>query len=405
MYSTNVLINKTGVDDRLLILASAARFDVCGGGPLDIRAGELPAHFIHRAALPDGGCVSLFKVLMTNACVNDCAYCVSAASRNVRRTAFKPEELARTFMELNRRRLVEGLFLSSGIAESPDCAMEGIVKTVEILRKKLGFKGYIHAKMLPGASSDRIEAVCALASRVSVNIEAPTAAHLGRLSTKKNLLDGIMAPMRQAQALQEASPRLIPAGQTTQFVVGAAGEKDADILGTAAGLYHDIGLRRIYFSAYQPIPHSRLEGVPATSPWRQHRLYQADWLLRVYGFSPTEVSLALDGQGNLSLKINPKRAIARACPWLFPVDVNRGSYEELLRVPGIGPLAAKRLVEMRRLQAVSSVEQLKKLRVRYREAMPYIWFKGMSPYEKQLSFLTDLEEKTESCCGVPAGTT
>jgi len=387
-----VLTRGTGADDKLRILAAAARFDVCGSGALETKPGDLPLHFIHRAALPDGGCTSLFKVLMTNTCVNDCVYCVSAASRNVRRSAFKPEELARTFLEFNRRHLAEGLFLSSGIAECPDCAMEGIIKTVEILRHKLGFKGYIHAKMLPGASSDRIEAVCALASRVSVNIEAPTAAHLKRLSSRKNLLDGILAPMRQAQGLQISHPQLIPAGQTTQFVVGAAGEKDSDILNTSANLYQDIGLRRIYFSAYRPILGSALEGVPAASPWRQHRLYQADWLLRIYGFSLHEVSLALDRGGNLPLKTNPKLAIARARPWLFPVDLNSASYEELLRVPGIGPLAAKRLVEMRRLRAVSSVDQLKKLRIRYREAMPYIWFKGLLPFERQLSFLPELED-------------
>lgn len=394
LYSTNVLIKGVGTDDKLRVLASAARFDVCGSGALESKPGDLPFHFIHRAALPDGGCASLFKVLMTNACINDCAYCVSAASRKVRRTAFKPEELARTFLDFNRRHLAEGIFLSSGIAENPNCAMEGIIKTAEILRRRLGFKGYIHAKMLPGASPDRIEAVCALASRVSVNIEAPTAAHLKRLSTQKNLLEGIMAPMHQAKSLQATHPGLIPAGQTTQFVVGAAGEQDADILGTTAGLYQEVGLRRIYFSAYQPIPGSRLEGVPAASPWRQHRLYQADWLLRIYGFSLAEVSLALDGRGNLSLKTNPKLAIARARPWLFPVDVNRAGYEELLRVPGIGPLSAKRIVEMRRLRAVSSVDQLKKLRVRCREALPYIWFKGMAAPERQLCFLPELEEES-----------
>ena len=386
-----MLIKGVGTNDKLRILAEAARFDVCGNGALETKPGDLPFHFIHRAALPDGGCVSLFKVLLTNSCINDCAYCASAASRNVRRAAFKPEELARTFLDLNHRHLAEGIFLSSGIAENPNCAMEGIIKTAEILRRKCGFKGYIHAKMLPGASPDRIEAVCALASRVSVNIEAPTAAHLKRLSSQKNLLEGILAPMRQAHGLHEAHPQLIPSGQTTQFVVGAAGEKDVDILGTTAELYQDMGLRRIYFSAYHPILGTRLEGVPAESPWRQHRLYQADWLLRVYGFPWSEVSLALNQQGNLPLKANPKLAIAHASPWLFPVDINYAGYEELLRVPGIGPLAARRIVEKRRLCAISTIDHLKKLRVRYREAMPYIWFKGMPSFAKQLSFLPGLE--------------
>jgi len=382
-------------DEKLRALASAARFDVCGSGAGADKPENLPVNFIHHAALPDGGCASLFKVLMTNTCVNDCAYCVCAASRDVRRTEFKPEELARTFTELNRRRIAQGLFLSSGVAGNPDCAMESMVKTIEILRSRYRFQGYIHAKMLPGASSDRIEAVCRLASRVSINVEAPNSERLRRLSSKKNLLEGILGPMHQARDFAKKHSSLIPAGQTTQFVVGAAGEKDVEILDTSASLYKEIGLRRIYFSAYRPIGDPRLEGVNAASPWRQHRLYQADWLMRVYGFPHAEVSLALDRLGNLPLKSNPKLSIARAQPWLFPVDLNRASYEDLLRVPGIGPLSAKRITEMRKIHDIGSVDQLKKLHVRYREAMPFVWFKGMLDFEKQLCFIPELEIESE----------
>jgi predicted DNA-binding helix-hairpin-helix protein len=307
-------------------------------------------------------------------------------------------------MEFKQRRMVEGLFLSSGISDNADNTMESIIKTIEILRMKYLFRGYIHAKMLPGASDDRIEAVCRLANRVSVNIEAPTAGHLKRLSIKKDLEGGILAPMKLAKSFKERHPLLVPAGQTTQFVVGAAGEKDADIIDTTAGLYRDIGLRRIYFSAYRPVGDPRLEGVNPASPWRQHRLYQADWLLRVYRFSYEEVTTALDEKGNLPLRMNPKLVIARARPWLYPVDVNTAGYGELLRVPGIGPLSARRIVDMRQVHEITSVEQLKKLRVRYREAMPFICFNGMLDYERQLCLdsMFPSEKHGSICTGSPS---
>jgi predicted DNA-binding helix-hairpin-helix protein len=231
---------------------------------------------------------------------------------------------------------------------------------------------------------DCIEAACKLATRVSVNIEAPTAQHLGRLSSKKNIYDGILEPMRRVKQLKLKSATLVPSGQTTQFVVGAAGERDRDILNTTEALYREIELRRVYFSAYKPIGDPRLEGVAPASPWREHRLYQADWLLRIYKFDPSEVSMALDAGGNLPLKTNPKLAIARKQPWLFPVDINKAGYEELLRVPGLGPVSARRITQLRQLHDVSGVDQLKKLHVRYREAMPFIWFKGMLDWEKQM---------------------
>jgi putative DNA modification/repair radical SAM protein len=394
-YSTYVLIKSAGVDNKLAALAEAARDDVCGCS----RAGAIdtsPSKFIYHAALPDGGCTSLFKVLMTNVCTNDCAYCANRSNLDIDRTAFKPEELARLFMEFNRKKMAEGLFLSSGIAGNPSSTMSRMIETVELLRRTYQFKGYVHLKLLPGATSDCIEAACKLANRVSVNIEAPSAHHLSRLSSRKNLLDGILAPMRQVKSLKDKTPYLVPGGQTTQFVVGAAGETDRDILTTTQGLYKEIDLRRVYFSAYRPVGDDRLAGVPAASPWRQHRLYQTDWLLRVYNFTPGEVSLALDPSGYLPLKQNPKLSIARSQPWLYPVDVNRATYYELLRVPGIGPVSAGRIVEARKHRAIWGLEQLQKLHVRYREAAPYIWFKGMTDWEKQLTFLPDIvEQETE----------
>lgn len=379
---------------KLDMLAADARFDVCGySGPGHLRsANPSPMRFIYRAALPGGGSVCLFKVLLTNVCTNDCAYCVNQIGRDKPRFSFHPEELAKLFMELHRKRLVQGLFLSSGIAGNPSRTMESMVKTVEILRKKYEFNGYVHLKILPGAPFDCIEEGCKLANRVSLNVEAPTARHLSKLSSKKDLYRDILERMRWAKQIMDSNEGLVPSGQTTQFVVGAAGETDRDILQTAAALYREIELRRIYFSAFQPIPESPLEGLCPTPPLREHRLYQTDWLLRVYGFSPQEVELALGEKSNLPLTKDPKLTIAQKQPWLFPVDVNRASYEELLRVPGIGPVSAKRIVEARREYSIFSLDQLKKMRVVTGRAASFIWFQGMLATEKQACFLPQLDD-------------
>jgi len=379
--------------DKLVILGSAADYDVCGycGGRGFRRSQNSPWRFINRAALPGGGSVSLFKVLLTNLCVNDCAYCVNQVGLDGPRSSFLPEELARLFMELYRRRLVQGLFLSSGTGVDADATMESMLKTVELLRHQYEFKGYIHLKILPGASFQYAEAGCKLATRVSVNIEAPTAEHLARLSSAKDLESGILEPMRWVKKIMSTSELLVPGGQSTQFVVGAAAETDRDILRTTAALYREMKLRRVYYSAFRPVRGSRLEGLAPTPPLREHRLYQIDWLLRVYGFRPQEVELALGGEGNLSLTKDPKLVIAHKQPWLFPLDVNRASYEELLRVPGIGPVTARRIVEARREHSIFSLEQLQKTGVVTRLAARFIWFQGALPGEVQTSFLPLLE--------------
>jgi putative DNA modification/repair radical SAM protein len=381
--------------DKVEILTSSAQFDVCGPSSASQMEG-LPLRFIYRASLPGGGCVSLFKVLLTNVCVNDCAYCAIQVDRDCPRTSFPPDELARVFMELYRKRLVQGLFLSSGIAGNASRAMESMVKTVEILRQSYKFTGYIHLKILPGASFDCVEAGCRLASRVSVNVEAPTARYLAKLSTKKDIYQDIIRPMYWVKKIVAGNGTLIPSGQTTQFVVGAAGETDRDLLRTTTALYRDIGLRRVYFSAFQPISGTRSEGLNPTPPIREHRLYQTDWLLREYGFSPPEVELALGEDGNLSLENNPKLVIARKQPWLFPLDVNKADYAELLRVPGIGPTAARRIVDVRRDRSINAMEQLQKMRGVVKRAAPYIWFKGMLDWEKELS-ITSLYGSVPGC--------
>jgi len=273
--------------------------------------------------------------------------------------------------------------------------MESMVKTVEILRYRYEFKGYIHLKILPGASLDCVAEGCKLANRVSINMEAPTPRHLAKLSSRKDLADGIVERMRWVKKLINTGEGLIPSGQTTQFVVGAAGETDQDILHTTEALYNEIDLKRVYFSAFRPIRNSRLEGVRPAPPLRQHRLYQADWLFRVYGFSPQELELAVDNGGNLRLNRDPKLVIAQKQPWLFPVDVNTASYNELLRVPGIGPVSAGRMVDARREHSIFALQQLSKMGVATRRAVPFIWFQGMLDWEKQSSFLPRLEEPGE----------
>ena len=376
--------------DKLSLLTRGTQFDICGfRGAIQIN--ELPLNFIYRAALPGGGCVNLFKILVTNVCTNDCVYCANQIGKDCPRASFTPDDLARTFMELYRKRLVEGLFLSSGIAGNASWTMESMVKTVEILRRSYRFTGYIHLKILPGAAFDCVEAGCKLATQVSVNMEAPSAYHLAKLSAKKDIYRGIIEPMHWVKKIIARNETLVPSGQTTQFVVGAAGETDCELLRTSTALYRDIGLRRIYFSAFHPIIGSRSEGLAPTQPMREHRLYQAEWLLREYNFSPQEVELAIGKDGNLSLKTDPKLVIARNQPWLFPVDVNKADYADLLRVPGIGPITARRIIEVHRDHAINSMEQLQKMRVVIKRAASFIWFKGMLDHEKQLSLLPLME--------------
>jgi predicted DNA-binding helix-hairpin-helix protein len=273
--------------------------------------------------------------------------------------------------------------------------MQEMVDTVDILRQRHEFNGYVHLKIMPGASYDCVEAACKVANRVSINIEAPTAHHLARLSSRKNLHDGIVERMRWAKQVMSSHEGLVPSGQTTQFVVGAAGETDRDILRTTGALYREIGLRRVYFSAFQPVIDSPLEGLRATPPIREHRLYQADWLLRGYGFSSHELDLALSAKGELSLAKDPKMMIAKRQPWLFPVDVNRAGYDELLRVPGIGPISAKRIVDNRGEHSIFSLEQLNKMGVVTRRAGAFIRFRGASAHERQMCFLPQFDDEPE----------
>lgn len=329
---------------------------------------------IQTSALPGGGSTRLLKVLQTNICEFDCFYCEHRASRDVPRTYVSPEEMARTFMMLHRKKLVDGLFLSSGITRKVDTMQERMVQTAEILRGRYAFKGYIHLKILPGASHAAVELSAQLADRLSLNLEAPTPQHLSRLSQRKDFLDAMLTRMAWVQRLQQDRPALIPAGQITQFVVGAAGETDGHILKASDHLYRRMGLRRAYYSAFSPVPDTPLDALRPTPLLRQHRLYQADWLLRFYGFQLDEVPLAPDG--NLVLEVDPKTAWALSHPERFPLEIQKAPYEALIRVPGIGPLSAKKILQARRDHILRDPKDLKQLGVPGKRALPFLLLNG-----------------------------
>jgi predicted DNA-binding helix-hairpin-helix protein len=350
--------------DRITVLAAAARFDICTrcDSPFSpTEAGPL-AGSITSLLLPGGRRLSVLKTLLTDDCQYDCAYCANRVQRHRRRYAMTPDELASAFMELHSRGLVTGLFLSSAIRGSAGDSMAEMITAVEILRARHRFTGYVHLKVLPGAPYDCVERAVELADRVSVNMEAPTQAALNRLSGRKQLDRDIIQRMHWVrQACERASRGKLKSGQTTQFVVGAAGESDRDILNATEGLRRSVGIRRAYFSAFRPIPDTPLEGEPAAARRRQHRLYEADWLLRHYGFGLSEI--VFDRRGNLPLSLDPKLAFALRESHRFPVEVNRGSEAELLHVPGIGPRSARRLLAARRRGRLTSLDDLRRLGV------------------------------------------
>ena len=327
------------VADKLDILTAGARYDLacaCGNEGHRVR-GDM-GRWIYPAALPDGGTVRLLKVLLSNSCSRDCAYCPQRQGRDFQRSSFKPEELAVTFMEMHRRGLVTGLFLSSAIGGSVESSMERLLRTVELVRFRHHYRGWIHLKVLPGASREQVTRAASLANRLSLNLEAPTAARLAALSPRKRFQEDICQRMGWIKDLiDDHSGRC--RGQTTQFVVGAGDETDGEFVRLAGRLYDSLGLSRIYFSAFQPVPGTPLADRRPASFEREHRLYQTDFLLRKYGFSADEI--VLDELGNLPLDADPKQTWASRHPEFFPVEVNKAPLEDLLRVPGLGPVSAR----------------------------------------------------------------
>jgi putative DNA modification/repair radical SAM protein len=366
--------------EKVEILGRSAQYDLCGEacGTDAARKKDDLGRWIYPAALPDGRRVAMLKVLLSNACQKDCYYCAHRASRDFRRISFAPEELARAFDQMHRKGLVKGLFLSSGVCGDAGRAMDRMIATVELVRKRYAFSGYVHLKILPGASLAHVERAVQLATRVSVNLEAPNAERLARIAPRKDFAANLLQPMHWAKELIEVSGgRLVPAGQTTQFVVGAADESDREILMTTARLYRGIGLARAYFSAFQPIVDTPLEGHPPTPLLREHRLYQSDWLLRQYDF--TFEDLIFDEAGNLPREADPKMMWAKAHPERFPIEINRASREELLRVPGLGPRSVARILRLRRQGTFRTLTDLKKIGAVASRAAPFILLDGKSP--------------------------
>jgi putative DNA modification/repair radical SAM protein len=350
------------MDDRLAkkltILADAAKYDAScasSGGPRRKAPpgglGSTTGAGICHAYTPDGRCVSLLKILLTNYCLFDCAYCVNRRSSNVRRATFSVEEVITLTVEFYKRNTIEGLFLSSGIIRSPDHTMEQMIRVAKGLRRQHGFRGYIHLKTIPEASPWLIEQAGLFADRLSINLELPTEASLERLAPEKDgaAIQAAMGQMREriAQAKDERR-RFAPAGQSTQVIVGADASTDVSLIRTSASLYHTHALKRVYYSAFSPIPDAAAI-LPAKPPplQREHRLYQADWLLRYYEFSADDVAEAAEA-GMLALDVDPKLAWALKHRGRFPVDVNRADREMLLRVPGLGVRAVDRIVAARR---------------------------------------------------------
>ena len=387
---------------KLALLADAAKYDVActsSGIDRDARMGALgnaTAAGICHSFSADGRCITLLKVLFTNVCVFDCAYCASRCSNDVPRASFRPRELADLTMEFYRRNYIEGLFLSSGVLKSPDYTTERIIECLRILREEYGFRGYIHAKAVPGTSSDLLAVLGLLADRISVNMELPSSESLEFLCPNKTR-DSIVAPMRQiregiaedrdtralmrrdacymAQRRPARKTRAFaPAGQSTQMIIGATPETDFQILNLSSSLYKTMHMKRVLFSAYLSVNEDgRLPQGNAVQLDREHRLYQADWLMRFYKFDAAE--LIDEGRPFLATDIDPKANWAINHLDRFPVEVNTAPYEELLRVPGIGVRGAKAIVGARRATALGEAE-LRKLGVAYKRARFFITCQG-----------------------------
>ena len=386
------------IQEKLEILSDAAKYDVaCTSSGVDRKgkAGMLGNTFaagLCHSFAGDGRCISLLKILFTNQCIYDCKYCINRCSNDVVRTAFTPDEVCTLTMEFYRRNYIEGLFLSSGILYSADYTMDLIYQTLKKLREIYRFNGYIHVKAIPGADPVLIEKVGFLADRMSINLELPTAEGLKKLAPGKSR-SKILTPMRQIQRgitankfeLMEykRTPSFVPAGQSTQMIVGATPENDYQMMMVAEALYQNYDLKRVFYSAFVPVNEdSSLPALPGGPPLlREHRLYQADWLLRFYGFKASE--LLTEDRPNFNVFLDPK------CDWalrhleLFPVEINRADYYTLLRVPGMGVKSVKRIIAARR-QGLLDFESLKKMGVVLKRAMYFITCSGRMMYPTRM---------------------
>jgi predicted DNA-binding helix-hairpin-helix protein len=366
--------------EKMKLLAHAAQYDLCAAcGTQTSRVRDEIGRWLYPAVLPNGKTVSLLKVLQSNACENDCFYCGSRRSRDGLRLTFAPEELAWSFDQLVRTGKAQGLFLSSAVCHNAGRTMAAMIATVELVRFKYGFQGYVHLKLLPGCEPTAVERAVQLADRVSVNLEAPNPQRLQRLSADKRFEQDLIQPMQHAKRFRDQGLGA-KAGLTTQFVVGAAGESDEEILHTVDGLYRQVSLTRAYFSAFQPVPNTPFENLCATPPLREHRLYQSDFLFRSYGFTFND--LAFDKSGALFGGADPKMVWAQRHPEYFPIEINRASREQLLHVPGIGPRSARRILQMRCEGRLHRIEDLRAVGAVTQRAAPFILLNGRRPLQQ-----------------------
>ncbi len=392
--------------EKLAILADAAKYDAScassgsvkrtsrdgkGLGSTDGGMG------ICHAYAPDGRCISLLKILLTNSCIFDCHYCINRKSSNVRRARFTVEEVVQLTVAFYRRNYIEGLFLSSGIIRSSDYTMEQIVEVARRLREEHHFRGYIHLKTIPDADPELVHQAGLYADRLSINVELPTAPGLKRLAPEKSgeRIEGAMRDLKgaiedrhDARRRFKSAPRFAPAGQSTQMIVGADSANDAEIIGSASRLYDRFRLKRVYYSAFSPIPDASAI-LPLKRPplIREHRLYQSDWMMRFYGYAAHEVAAAAGADGMMPLDMDPKLAWALKFRDIFPVDVNRAPRESLLRVPGLGPKAVSAILSSRRVH-VLRLDDVARLTVSIAKLRPFIVAADWRP--TQLADRTDL---------------
>jgi predicted DNA-binding helix-hairpin-helix protein len=340
------------------------------------------ADMVTNAAMPGGKRITLLKTLLTSACERNCYYCPFRAGRNYRRASFKPDEMAKVFINLHDKGIVEGFFLSSGIISGGIHTQDKLIATAEILRRKYGYRGYLHLKIMPGAERDQVYEAMKLASRVSINLEAPNDHRLTNLAPRKKFLEELVQPIRWINEIRKSNhypqswngrwPSL-----TTQFVVGGAGENDLELLITTDHLYKKMGLSRAYFSAFNPIPDTPLENLPATPLDRQNRLYQASFLLRDYGYDLED--LPFTPQGNLPEKTDPKMAWAQINLAQRPIEVNYAPKKDLLRIPGIGLKSANLILKSRKQSVFRDLNDLRKIGINTTRAAPFILIGGKRP--------------------------
>lgn len=375
------IVRKPDTLDKLKILSSDAQYDLacaCGSTQDEHRKRGADGKWIYPVTLADGGRASIFKILLSNVCSNDCKYCPLRENRDLRRCTLQTDETVRLFLDYYNRRQVFGIFISSGVIGSPDNTAERINAIARVLRYRHRFKGYIHLKVIPGSSVAAIEEAVSLASSVSLNIETPGADNLAKLSHKKNYIRDIIEPIKLISSLTAKGSRFQRVKQTTQFIVGAAEEDDRQIIRYMGGLYDRLGLERIYFSAYQQglgaadLPAEQTLQNPRDVLTREHRLYQVDFLMRKYGFKDDEI--AVDASGRLPLDSDPKEVWARQHPERFPVDINQADKWQLLRVPGLGLITVNRILKQRREARLRRIEDIGKPTKLLNKAGAYLKF-------------------------------